>query len=51
MTAHRGLKDKIRAYMAKHGVNYTTARRAVLAVPAGPAGRCLLPRRPGVAER
>ncbi|MFP3712566.1 hypothetical protein [Puerhibacterium sp. TATVAM-FAB25] len=31
MTKNRGLKDKIRAYMSAHGVNYTTARRAVLA--------------------
>ncbi len=45
MTANRGLKDKIRAYMAKHGVNYTTARRAVLA-GAGVPGRSLPPTPP-----
>jgi hypothetical protein len=31
MRTSRGLKTKIRAYQDKHGVNYTAARRAVLA--------------------
>jgi hypothetical protein len=30
VTKDRRLKQKIRAHMAAHGVNYTTARRAVL---------------------